>query len=89
MLLVRLLAVVTVALAQGLPAQDQRPNLVVVVADDCTWSDLGCYGGQAKTPFLDRLCREGMRFDRCFQSASMCSATERRAHERQWKNRPK
>ena len=55
---------------------DERPpNFVVIVADDCTWSDLGCYGGQARTPNLDALCASGMRFDRCFQSAPMCSPT--------------
>ena len=52
-----------------------RPNLVLMIADDCTWSDLGVYGGQAKTPNLDRLASEGMKFERCFQAAPMCSPT--------------
>ena len=65
----------TAPLCQDSSAKPERPNVLVVIADDCTWSDLGCYGGQAKTPNLDRLCREGMRFDRCFQSAPMCSPT--------------
>ena len=51
------------------------PNLVLVVADDCTWRDLGCYGGQAATPRLDTLAREGMRMDSAFQAAPMCSPT--------------
>ena len=51
------------------------PNFVVMIADDCTYSDLGCYGGQANTPNMDRLCKEGMQFDRCFQAAPMCSPT--------------
>ena len=51
------------------------PNFVVMIADDCTYSDLACYGGQAHTPHLDRLCSEGMQFDRCFQAAPMCSPT--------------
>lgn len=53
----------------------EKPNIVLIIADDCTFSDLGCYGGQAATPNLDRLCRDGMRFDRCFQAAPMCSPT--------------
>lgn len=58
-------------------AQDapRPPNFLVVVADDCTWSDLGAYGGQASTPNLDSLCVDGLRFERCFQSAPMCSPT--------------
>ncbi len=58
--------------------QDQktaRPNLVFVIADDCTFRDIGCYGGQAHTPNIDRLADRGMRFTRCFQTAPMCSPT--------------
>lgn len=52
-----------------------RPNFVFVIADDLTFRDLGCYGGQAKTPNIDRLASEGMKFERCFQAAPMCSPT--------------
>lgn len=52
-----------------------RPNIVFMIADDCTYRDLGCYGGQAHTPHLDQLAAEGMRFTRCFQAAPMCSPT--------------
>ena len=52
-----------------------RPNIVFVIADDMTFRDLGCYGGQAHTPNIDRLATEGMRFTRCFQAAPMCSPT--------------
>lgn len=51
------------------------PNLVFIIADDCTYTDLGVYGGQANTPHLDKLAREGMQFTRCFQAAPMCSPT--------------
>ncbi len=57
------------------PALVASPNFVVMIADDCTFSDLGCYGGQANTPNMDRLCKQGMQFDRCFQAAPMCSPT--------------
>jgi N-sulfoglucosamine sulfohydrolase len=52
-----------------------RPNFVVILADDLTYRDIGCYGGQAETPAIDGLAREGMRFTRCFQAAPMCSPT--------------
>lgn len=56
-------------------ARAERPNLVLIMADDLTYRDIGCYGGQAHTPNIDRLAGEGMRFDRCFQAAPMCSPT--------------
>jgi len=62
----------TVVLA---PLEAAKPNLVFIIADDCTFRDIGCYGGQAKTPHIDRLANQGMRFTRCFQAAPMCSPT--------------
>ncbi len=53
----------------------QKPNFLFVIADDCTFRDIGCYGGQAHTPNIDKLATEGMRFTRCFQAAPMCSPT--------------
>lgn len=58
-----------------LNAAEERPNLVFIIADDCTFRDIGCYGGQAHTPNIDRLADEGMKFTRCFQAAPMCSPT--------------
>lgn len=52
-----------------------KPNLVFIIADDCTYLDMEVYGGQAKTPNLSRLAQEGMQFSRCFQAAPMCSPT--------------
>lgn len=52
-----------------------QPNLLLIIADDCTYRDLGVYGGQAKTPHLEKLAAEGMKFTRCFQAAPMCSPT--------------
>jgi N-sulfoglucosamine sulfohydrolase len=62
------------ALAGALRASEQ-PNLVFIIADDCTYLDMEVYGGQAKTPNLMRLAQEGMQFSRCFQAAPMCSPT--------------
>jgi len=52
-----------------------QPNIVFIIADDCTFRDIGCYGGQAKTPHIDKLATQGLRFTRCFQAAPMCSPT--------------
>jgi N-sulfoglucosamine sulfohydrolase len=51
-----------------------RPNLILIIADDLAWDDVGCYGHPTlRTPNIDRLAREGMRFTRAFVTASSCS----------------
>ncbi len=51
-----------------------RPNILLFMADDMTYSDLGCYGNQdVKTPRLDAFSETGLRFNKCFNSAPMCS----------------
>ncbi|MFT5125573.1 MAG: N-sulfoglucosamine sulfohydrolase, partial [Verrucomicrobiales bacterium] len=57
------------------PLSAKNPNLLFIIADDCTHNDIGCYGGQALTPHMDQLATEGMRFTQCFQAAPMCSPT--------------
>lgn len=39
-----------------------KPNILVILADDLGYSDLGCYGGEIETPQLDRLAENGLRF---------------------------
>lgn len=55
--------------------ETQKPNFIVIMADDCTSNDLEVYGGQAKTPNLKTLVSEGMKFNRCFQATAMCAPT--------------
>lgn len=75
MKLLQLIALlISVKFVSSSPAAE-RPNLVFIIADDCTYLDMGVYGGQAKTPALDKLASEGMKFSRCFQAAPMCSPT--------------
>lgn len=50
---------------------DARPNVVVLLADDLGFSDLGCYGGEIRTPHLDRLATEGLRFSQ-FYNCALC-----------------
>ena len=54
-------------------AQD-RPNILIVLADDLGFSDLGCYGGEIKTPHLDRLAAGGVRFSQ-FYNTGRCWPT--------------
>lgn len=60
------------------------PNLLFIIADDCTFRDIGCYGGQADTPNIDRLATEGMRLTHCFQAAPMCSPTRHNIYTGQY-----
>src|ERR1700748_2037220 len=49
-----------------------RTNVVLILADDMGYSDLGCYGGEIRTPNLNRLGREGVRFTQ-FYNTARCS----------------
>ncbi|MCK5342345.1 MAG: sulfatase-like hydrolase/transferase, partial [Candidatus Heimdallarchaeota archaeon] len=51
---------------------DKRPNFVILFADDLGYSDIGCYGGEIKTPNLDKLALEGIRFTQ-FMTGSKCA----------------
>ena len=53
-------------------ADSGRPNVLVILADDLGYSDLGCYGGEIPTPNLDRLAKSGARFEKCTNSARCC-----------------
>jgi arylsulfatase len=57
-----------------LAEETQRPNLVIILADDMGYSDPGCFGGEIPTPSLDRLAREGLRLTR-FHNGGMCVVT--------------
>jgi arylsulfatase A-like enzyme len=51
----------------------ERPNVIVVLADDFGWGDVACYGGQVPTPSLDAMAREGTRFTQFYVSSPICS----------------
>jgi len=79
------LLLVTLLGAMAAPAfAAERPNFMFIIADDCTYRDIGCYGGQAHTPNIDKLAREGMRFESCFQAAPMCSPTRHNIYTGQY-----
>ncbi|NIP19501.1 MAG: sulfatase-like hydrolase/transferase, partial [Akkermansiaceae bacterium] len=54
--------------------QDPRPNIVLIVADDLGFADLGNFGSDIRTPHIDALAAEGMRFTQ-FHTATMCAPT--------------
>ncbi|MFK7765789.1 MAG: arylsulfatase [Mariniblastus sp.] len=56
------------------PTKDARPNIVLIMVDDMGFSDLGCYGGEVKTPNLDSLAAEGLRFTQ-FYNCAKCETT--------------
>ena len=60
------------SLSPAVEAAD-RSNVLIIMADDCTFSDLPLYGGQnAKTPNIDRLAAEGLTFNKAYLSSAMC-----------------
>ncbi|MFP6583136.1 MAG: sulfatase, partial [Candidatus Hydrogenedentota bacterium] len=71
--IVRAILFLLVAVPSTSPAY-AAPNLIVFIADDMAWDDAGAYGHpHIQTPNIDRLARQGMRFDRAFLTTSSCS----------------
>ncbi len=57
-------------------AADTKPNVVLILADDLGWADLGCYGSKFhQTPNLDRMAAEGVRFTHAYSACPVCSPT--------------
>jgi len=69
------LAVLAFALCH-LTAADaqQKPNVLIIVADDMGFSDAGCYGGEIQTPNLDKLAANGLRFTQFYNTARCWSS---------------
>jgi arylsulfatase len=56
----------------GAPRRASRPNIVLIMADDMGFSDIGCYGGEINTPNLNRLAAGGLRFTQFYNTARCC-----------------
>lgn len=59
--------------AASLMGAAKKPNVILIYADDLGYGDLGCYGGSLRTPNLDRMASEGMRFTHCLSANPVCS----------------
>ncbi|HEY1173280.1 MAG TPA: arylsulfatase [Verrucomicrobiae bacterium] len=79
LLLALMLGSAGISIAQPLapaPAQPDRPNVLLIVADDLGYGDLGCYGQtKVKTPNLDRLAKEGTRFTQFYAGSPLGSSS--------------
>jgi arylsulfatase A-like enzyme len=66
--------------------KESRPNIIIILADDMGYSDIGCYGGEIQTPNIDNLARHGVRFTSFYNCARCCPTrasllTGKYAHE--------
>jgi arylsulfatase A-like enzyme len=69
-------ALIVLVLAVPSNAAAPPPNVVLILADDLGWSDLGCSGSTFyETPAIDRLAAQGMRFNQAYAAANVCSPT--------------
>lgn len=71
LLLALFCALLGVVEAQG-ARKESRPNILIILADDMGWSDIGCYGGEVETPHIDRLAANGLRFTQFYNTARCC-----------------
>jgi arylsulfatase len=54
------------------PKGDQPPNIIVILSDDMGYSDIGCFGGEIRTPNLDALAANGLRFTQFYNTSRCC-----------------
>lgn len=69
----RIACLLTLLFSTSLHAADTRPNVVMLLADDLGYQDIGCYGGPVKTPTLDGLAKQGLRFTDFYSGCAVCS----------------
>lgn len=55
-------------------SQKRPPNIILIMADDLGYGDLGCYGQKViQTPYIDRMAKEGIRFTQCYAGSTVCA----------------
>ncbi len=69
-----LLAGCTENITRGKISRFDRPNIILIMADDMGFSDIGCYGGEINTPNINKLAEQGMRFSQ-FYNCALCGPT--------------
>ncbi|MCE3017320.1 MAG: arylsulfatase [Pirellula sp.] len=74
--MIRLLSVALILISAHAVNAAEKPNIIVIMADDLGYGDVSCYGATAiQTPAIDRLANEGVRFTSGYCSASTCTPT--------------
>ena len=68
-MVLRFLALTTLAFTSILASEGKTPNLLLIMADDLGYSDLGCYGSEIQTPHLDAVAENGLRFTQFYNTA--------------------
>lgn len=71
-LVLMLLMCILAPLQPAIGAPGDPPNIILILADDLGYSDLGCYGGEINTPNIDKLAAGGVRFTQLYNSARCC-----------------
>jgi uncharacterized sulfatase len=75
------LALAGATASAGAAPKAKAPNIILIIADDMTWTDSGAYGNtDVPTPNIDRLAREGMMFRRAYQATAMCAVTRQQLY---------
>ena len=71
-----LLCPTTLVVSEEVEGPDQRPNIIYIMADDLGYGDLSCYGQKKfKTPHIDRIAREGVKFTDYYAGSTVCAPT--------------
>ena len=76
LLLFSLFTLSIISVTNTLEAAPDRtnPNIILIMVDDMGYSDIGCYGGEVKTPNLDKIAKDGLRFTQFYNTAK-CHTT--------------
>jgi arylsulfatase A-like enzyme len=67
--MIRRLTLIVLAISTNVVFAAARPNVLIFLADDMGFSDVGCYGGEIATPHIDRLAADGLRFTQFYNTA--------------------
>src|SRR5438128_2636711 len=67
-----LVLILGLAVPEAAAGELKKPNIIVILADDLGFSDLGCYGSEISTPNLDRLAAKGIRFTQFYNTGRCC-----------------
>jgi arylsulfatase A-like enzyme len=72
MMMIRATALLALLLLSSTAQAAKRPNIIVILADDLGFSDIGSYGSEIQTPHLDDLAARGTRFRNFYNTARCC-----------------